>query len=1114
MADSHTETELILRGIILGKHFELVGTLNNGKLDKLSGCVQLNQTLASLENDLNREQPFARILQEILGTGDIVLDTIAAGYCKAKEPLSQIGLMLTIGGSTCQLAMLKGLGDSGGFIVGVDLRSSSLTLKNNFLSGLIGDVSIGNLGIYYANKNFEEVPFYTNDDFRDASILALPQKTEDDKLRRFPEGLRFSAEILIGGINILKELENSYQNLVKSTGSNGKVSEETKDPDQEFNKAQAAFQADNPKSPNWIEVNKSLGPVTIRRVSFGYDKPRIRVNLDAKLQLSVLTLTLEGLGVSYPLDKFTTKPKQIWDNLNFHLDGASLMFSQGPITISGGLIRTHSTPDFRDEEFIGDYKIDNLVSSINQLKYEVKAIEEINKLLTNKDLFENIIKKKKIKKPSPRLIKYMKDVWPDFRAEGFNEEHPAENLTSLSRIDPGTIKRINRVALEDAFPTKIPKNPLIDDPLQLAGTLLIQTTVFTISAIGSYTTLDGKPSLFIFAALQRELGGPPFFFVTGLAVGFGIHRTLTLPSINDVHNYPLIKAATDSKYLGENLDLRKISNELDKYIHPSPGNYWLAAGVKFSTFGMIESFALLSVSFGMQFEIALLGIAKMTIPKDFGQGLVIAYVELVLKAVISPAEGTVAVEGRLTSESYIFSRDCHLTGGFAFFLWFSGEHAGDFVITLGGYHPKFKRPVHYPVVPRLGVNWQVTKQLTITSEFYFAVTPSCLMAGGKLSAVYQSGSIRAWFIAYADFLLNWKPLYYMAEMGISIGVEVSLRISLGFCKIAFAIAVHLNVQLHIWGPPFAGLIKVDLSVITFTIRFGEAKTPPPALTAAQFVDSFLPKQKEKQVEKVAAITTQINSGLIREEKQKEGEEDGVIRVVNAHALALTIQSLIPITEFPGLTRDPEDHSIRFKSNIPDTASTKEKPFDLPVICSDPGIRSMGKTTLTSSCNVCICKNNKGDITGKQQNVRIALVTAKVPDALWGKSIKGKEVPDSPEANLLSVCVGLRISFDPIDPQGALPAMEIEKFKYENCDEKLIPWDKSAPSDEDHTYDLITIANVMDKDTIIRRNKVLDVFGVQNWPFTLNKVDLTEMKNAGNSYFQAGPEYCDLGKACV
>ncbi len=67
----------------------------------------------------------------------------------------------------------------------------------------------------------------------------------------------------------------------------------------------------------------------------------------------------------------------------------------------------------------------------------------------------------------------------------------------------------------------------------------------------------------------------------------------------------------------------------------------------------------------------------------------------------------------LTANSFLFDRSCKLTGGFAFCVWFAPtnpnieSHAGDFVLTLGGYHPKFKVPAWYPKVPRIGFDWQL-----------------------------------------------------------------------------------------------------------------------------------------------------------------------------------------------------------------------------------------------------------------------------------------------------------------------------------------------------------------------------------------------------------------------
>jgi hypothetical protein len=615
--------------------------------------------------------------------------------------------------------------------------------------------------------------------------------------------------------------------------------------------------------------------------------------------------------------------------------------------------------------------------------------------------------------------------------------------------------------------------------VQYDGMAMIQAANFAITGFGSYASVDGRASLYIFAIVHLELGGPPCFRVNGLAAGFGYNRKLTLPPIEEVANFPLVRAALDPAYLssGPGSLMQDAIGKLQKFIPPSLGDYWFAIGIRFSSFEMIQAFALLSVSFGNEVEIGLLGLAAMTIPKGSEPGKAVAYAELALRVVIKPAEGTIRLEARLTDESYVFCKDCHLTGGFAFYIWFGGPLAGDFVLTLGGYHPKFMPPPHYPIVPRLGINWQVTKEMSITGGMYFALTPSCLMAGGKLAAVYQSSSVKVWFIAYADFLLSWKPFYYLIDVGVALGVEVDLGI--------FSIRIHLGAQMHLWGPEFAGLIQIDLTVITVTVRFGPDKQPPPPLKAQEFVESFLPPTLKGSPDNSNVIVTEINSGLIREEKTRSGT---MLRVVNAHALALTTQSLIPVSEFTGLK--PQD------------ALTSSPP--------ELGIRSMGKTGLRSSYKVSI--NGRTEV---RKNMRASLVKTAVPDALWGKSREEGRVPlpEAPKAITLRAWAGLRISFDPIHPQGALPAMAIEKFAYETLD-KPIPWDDQLKVAETiAANERKEIWAVMDDVSTPRRNAVLAVLARES-PFDLNKVNLDELAEARESYFQADPEICRLGEAFV
>ena len=197
-------------------------------------------------------------------------------------------------------------------------------------------------------------------------------------------------------------------------------------------------------------------------------------------------------------------------------------------------------------------------------------------------------------------------------------------------------------------------------------------------------------------------------------------------------------------------------------------------------------------------EIALLGLSTLTLPAKAADP--VAQIQLALEVSFSSGSGLLAVAGQLTNNSYVLSPDGRLTGGFAFYLWFGGEHAGDFVITLGGYNPQFALPTHYPNVPRLGLTWQVTQELSITGGLYFALTANAVMAGGKLSAVWNSGSVRAWFTYWADFLMTLTPFHYYVVGGIDIGAAFTVRTRF----FSLSQTIHVGVTLELWGPPFAG----------------------------------------------------------------------------------------------------------------------------------------------------------------------------------------------------------------------------------------------------------------------------------------------------------------------
>ena len=442
-------------------------------------------------------------------------------------------------------------------------------------------------------------------------------------------------------------------------------------------------------------------------------------------------------------------------------------------------------------------------------------------------------------------------------------------------------------------------------PLEYTGDLTLTVGNFGATAAGSYTTVAAQPSLFAFVFVDAPLGGPACFFVTGMAGGFGYNRSLQLPTIAGVATYPLVQGAMGVLNKADTL------SQLDTYIHPQQNQHWFAAGVRFTSFEMVKSFALVTISFGTNVEIALMGESTLTVPvstQDNPQNPV-AEADLLILVDVQVTNGVVAVNAQLSPSSYVFSRAAQLTGGFAFYLWFGpSPYAGDYVVTLGGYNSYFAAPSYYPQVPRLGLNWQVSADLTVKGGLYFAITPSVIMAGGSLSATWQSGDIKAWFDAEADFLIRYKPFTYLIHVSISIGVSV--RVDLWITS--FTVTLHLGVDLTLWGPSFGGVAHISLYIVSFTLGFGSSSPPGGGdITWTEFRDTFLPKAQCLPAAQAPAATRQLRSaanatptptnslitiaapmGIIRTFSQGSAS----VWSVSAGTLEIRIATLVPSTE--------------------------------------------------------------------------------------------------------------------------------------------------------------------------------------------------------------------------
>ena len=469
-------------------------------------------------------------------------------------------------------------------------------------------------------------------------------------------------------------------------------------------------------------------------------------------------------------------------------------------------------------------------------------------------------------------------------------------------------------------------------------------------AIGSYARYEGHPSLFLYLAVDFPLGGPPFFFVEGLAGGFGYNRSLTMPTIDQVASFPLVAEAVAGDFPDTSSPSQLVEvveqelGKLDHYISPTLGAGFVAVGVKFSSFKLLESFALLTVELGDRFEVDLLGLSDLSVPPEVEDGISpLANMELLLEASLIPAEGFLGVQAQLARSSYILSKDCRLTGGFAFDLWFAGEHAGDFVVTLGGYHPKFQVPSYYPKVPRLGFDWRIDDHAFIKGGCYFALCAHALMAGGALEAGYNNGHVHASFRAGADFLICWKPYHYEIDAYIDISASCGI---LG--------PVDVGADLDIWGPDFGGKARIKILFIHVTVHFGDqGSTDPLAIAWSHFQSSFLP-----DAHKVCTIN--CGHGLRR--KVKSGANE--YWVVNPKSFAFETDSIIP---------SKQAHRGTGSTSLP-TGNA----------CGDFGIAPMGVASNELEVSQRITLTYGPNHTPVEQHFTFEPLTKKAPSALWGE----------------------------------------------------------------------------------------------------------------------------------
>jgi hypothetical protein len=341
-------------------------------------------------------------------------------------------------------------------------------------------------------------------------------------------------------------------------------------------------------------------------------------------------------------------------------------------------------------------------------------------------------------------------------------------------------------------------------------------------------------TVFIFAKLAGPLIELEIVTIGGITLGFGYNSTVIPPTLDQISRFPFIANGQDMQNSGDPLTvMMKLALPSSGVVVPQANSYWFAAGLEGKLLQVLDLTAVVVVGFNPYPTLGIYARANASMPPEAPPNRSFVYVELGIAVNVDFHQGQLSAEGQLAPSSFVLDPACHLTGGFALCYWFGASpHAGDWVFTIGGYHPAYKLAAHYPVPDRLAITWQLSNQVSVRGQAYFALTSKCCMGGGRLDVAFNAGLLSAYLSAYADFLINFHPFFFTGNVGVAVGVEFELEILF----ISIHIGVTLSAQVHLQGPPFGGSAYVDFWVFGFTIPFGTQSGAPPRKTVEGLCD--------------------------------------------------------------------------------------------------------------------------------------------------------------------------------------------------------------------------------------------------------------------------------------
>jgi len=360
--------------------------------------------------------------------------------------------------------------------------------------------------------------------------------------------------------------------------------------------------------------------------------------------------------------------------------------------------------------------------------------------------------------------------------------------------------------------------------LELAETVAIK-------ALGLLTTRlpDGSRGYSLVILLTAE-GFTPIpiglgFTLTGIGGLVALHRTVRTDVLRDG-----LKTGTLNSVLFPPDPLRnapQIFSDLRRVFPPAAGRHVVGPMVqlRWGTPTLLTLDLALLVELPSPIRVIVLGRLQVLLPN---QTHPLIQIRMDALGVLDVSAETVSLDATLYDSKIL---QFTLTGDMA--LRAGWGRQPQFVLALGGFHPRFAPPPGLPALKRLALQLADGDSLQLRCQTYLAVTSNTVQFGARVDLHAAGGGFSFDGMLGFDALIQLTPLAFEVELGAALALRYHGRLLMG---ISFKGRLAGPTPWHVEGKASISLLFFSVSV-RFARTFG-SKTAPPLPAAVDVVGAI------------------------------------------------------------------------------------------------------------------------------------------------------------------------------------------------------------------------------------------------------------------------------------